>query len=248
MFKNITIENDQIDATLAFAIKKLHAKRVAMITDTTDGALTGYRDENKRFLSTAGKGLGASLVADVSTQAGAGDYAPQISALSSANPDLVLVQLVTADAARFMEQARGRGLTAPFAATWGALNDPALYTLSHGAANGMIASAATPPPSAAAKDPPLARFLKAYRARFHKVSDPLALYTYDSVYLAAAAMHRAGTTTDRGKIRAALVSMKTFCGVLCYKNVGHGIYKTSAVYFTHLTAKGHVLDGKGVLK
>jgi branched-chain amino acid transport system substrate-binding protein len=248
MFKALTIETDQIDATLEFAIKKLHAKRIAQITDTTDAALTGYRDENDNFLKAAGKALGASKVADVSTSAGAGNYAPQITALSSAQPDVVLINLVTADAARFMEQARGRGLKAPFAVTWGNLNDPALFSLSHGAADGMIASAPVQPASAATQSPKLQKFLEAYKAKFKKDADPLAIYTYDAVYLTASAMSKADSVTDRDRIKEALAQTKKFCNVLCYTNAGDGVLKTDAIYFTHLTEKGHVLDGETTLK
>jgi ABC-type branched-subunit amino acid transport system substrate-binding protein len=62
--------------------------------------------------------------------------------------------------------------------------------------------------------------------------------TYDSVLLAVAAVRKAGSSTDREKIKEALDEMADFCGAMCYKNNGSGSYLTTKLYLTKLSADG----------
>lgn len=239
MYKDTTVRQpDQIADTLRWAMAKTHARRVAQMADESVGPYVLYRDVGTTYL----KDNGTPQVASQTVKGSVGDYGPQITALAAARPDLIVVTLQPPDAARFIEQARGRGLKATFVATCGCLNNPTLFTASHGAAAGLLSSAANPPVPQADLAPAFARFAAAYKAKFGKITDTEAVYTFDAVKLTAAAIAKAGTSTDRGKLKQALDGMSRFCGALCYTNVGGGVYKTTKLYYTHLTEKGFVVE------
>jgi branched-chain amino acid transport system substrate-binding protein len=238
MFKNTTTRQpDQVEATLKWAIAKTAAKRVAQIADEAIGPYVLYRNVGSKYLKAHGLEVSSQAV-----KGSPGDYGPQITALAASKPDLVVVTLLPPDAAKFIEQARGRGLKMPFVATCGCLNNPTLYKASHGAAEGFLSSSANPPPGQADLSPEFAKFVAAAQKKFGQLTDTELEYTYDSVKLVAAAIEKAGTATDRDKIKAALAAMPEFCAALCYKNVGKGTFATQKLYFTRLTDKGFVVD------
>ena len=242
MFKNTTVRlPDQIEATLAYAIKKTGATSVAQITDTSVGPYVQYQQAGSTYL----KKKGVAEVALQSVNGSLSSYGPQITALVASDPSMVVVTLQPADAANFIQQARDRGLKSQFVATCGCLNDPTVYQKSNGAAGGLISSSPSPPTADAAKlAPDFDKFVKAYTAKYGALNDPEAVYTYDSVLLAVAAIKKAGSSTDRDKLQKALAGMTKFCGGLCYENRGGGTLATSEIYFTSLTADGFVIDGQ----
>jgi branched-chain amino acid transport system substrate-binding protein len=239
MYKDTTVRQpDQIADTLKWAIAKTGARRVAQMADEAVGPYVLYRDVGTKYL----KDNGIPEVGSQTVKGSAGDYGPQITALAAVRPDLVVVTLQPPDAARFIQQARGRGLKATFVATCGCLNNATLFKASHGAATGFLSSAANPPVPQADLAPAFAEFAQAFAAKFGKITDTEAVYTYDAVKLVAAAIAKAGTSTDRAKIKQALDAMPRFCGALCYTNAGGGVYKTTKLYFTRLTEKGFVVE------
>lgn len=240
MFKNTTVRlPDQVEATLEYAIAKVGATSVAQITDTSVGPYVLYQDAGSAYLADEG-------ITETSRQSVNGSlssYGPQITALVSDDPDIVVVTLQPNDAAHFMSEARDRGLDAQFVATCGCLNDPSIHENSHGAAEGFLSSSPNPPPAEAGDlAPGFDAFVKAYTQKFGEFTSPEAVYTYDSALMVFEAIRQAGTATDREKLRAALDDMPDFCGGLCYVNTGGGTFATTELYFTSLTAKGFVID------
>jgi branched-chain amino acid transport system substrate-binding protein len=235
MFKNTTVRQpDQISNTLRWAIDQSHANKVAQITDVSVGPYVLYRNVGTKYL----KSRGVAEVAQ-STNGSQGSYGPQITALRAAKPDLVVVTLQPPDAAHFIEQARGQGLTSTFVATCGCLNDPTLFANSHGAADGFLSSSPwAPPEHAATLMPTFATFVTAYEKKYGKITNPEAVYTYDSVMLAVEAIKNAGSGTDREKIKKALSAMPKFCAAMCYSSDRHGSFVTTTLYFTKLTSGG----------
>lgn len=240
MFKNTTVRlPDQVNDTLEYAIQKVGATTVSQITDTSVGPYVLYQDAGSDYLADQG-------VAEAGSQAvngSLGSYGPQITALASADPDLVVVTLQPNDAAHFIEEARDRGLEAQFVATCGCLNDPSVYENSHGAAEGFLSSSPNPPPAEAAEiSPKFDEFVQAYAEKFGEFTSPEAVYTYDSALMVFEAIRQAGSSTDREKIKVALEDMTDFCGGLCYVNNGGGTFATTELYFTRLTEAGFVID------
>jgi branched-chain amino acid transport system substrate-binding protein len=238
MFKNTTVRQpDQVEATMKFAIEKTKAKRVAHMTDEAIGPWVLYRNVGSKYL----KRVGIPEVGSQSVKGSVADYGPQITALAAAKPDLVVIALLPTDAAHFIEQARGRGLKSTFVATCGCMNDPTLYKASHGAADGFLSSSANPPPAQADLSANFASFVAAFEKKFGKpMASPELQYTYDSVKLAAEAIKKAGTSTDREKLKQTLEDLPKYCGALCYVNAGKGVYGTTKLYFTRLTKTGFV--------
>jgi len=235
MFKNTTVRQpDQIENTLAFALGRAPTSSVGQITDTSVGPYVLYKNVGSKYLSAK-----KIHEVDESANGSLGSYAPQITALKTANPGLVVVTLQPADAAHFIEQARGQGLKSTFVATCGCLSDPTVYAKSHGAAAGLITSAPwAPPEKATTLMPSFARFVAAYGKKYGAVTDPEGVYTYDSVMLAKTVIEKAGSSTDRSKLKAALQTLPRFCAAMCYRNDGHGSFVTTSLYFSALTKDG----------
>lgn len=179
--------------------------------------------------------LGLEVVDDIAVDTGQGDYGPQITQLLASQPDAVLVNLVTEDAALFMRQASERGLeTLWIGPNNGLLNDR-LYELSAGGAEGLIVPSHLDFSSQATTD-----FVARFEAHFgHPMQDILSTFGYDVVYLLKAAIEAAEDPNSRESVRDALRELGRFCGISsCFEYDDAGNFLTSSLFQLQLTPDG----------
>jgi branched-chain amino acid transport system substrate-binding protein len=223
---------EQTKSSIDLVVKKLGVKRFALIHD--QGNL--YQSTYDKVMASYMKQKGYTLTTDEAVATEAPDYSPQITKIIQSKPDIVIPNLTTEDAARFIQQAKARGLKAVFFSPDTNLTSARIYSLSHGAAEGLITANNQSPAIAGYK-----QFVKTFEKRFGKLEDPsYSGYGFDALVILSKAMNKAGTSTDREKIKAALESMKNVCASICYTYNGAGAFLTKNLYFVKLTKNGWV--------
>ena len=221
----------QAKAALATLKRYYGIHSLVLVYDQTNA----YVSEFAPVIANLAKSLGYS-VSTLAVTAGQTDYGPQITQILQAKPGVVVPNMVTEDAARFMSQAREEGYKGMFADLISELTNTRIYSLSNGAAKGLFA--ATPQSVGV---PSFAAFIKLYTKTWSAPTDPTyAGFGYDAMMLVAKAMETAGTVTNRPAILKALRSLPSLSGSIVYTNEGGGAYLTSKVYYVTLTANGYV--------
>ena len=223
--------NTQIAAALKTLKTDMHVKSIALLYDSTNA----YVSEFDGVIEGLVKKAGITLTDNLSVTTGQTSYGPQITSLLQSKPNVIIPNMVTADAARFMQQARQEGVKSMFGDLISELTNSDLYSLSHGAAKGLFE--ATPQ---SVSVPSFAAFIKAYTAKYGAPDDPTySGFGYDAMILAAKAMETAKSVTSRTAITKALQKLAGFSGSIAYKNTGGGAYLTNTVYYVTLTASGY---------
>jgi branched-chain amino acid transport system substrate-binding protein len=229
----IPFEAYQVAAVTAI-VKALGAKTIGTVYNQQNPAQTLVAQLDSAQL----KKIGVKEVAKIGVNEAQSDYGPQIAKLVSEKPDAILINLTTEDGARFMFQARSRGVKQQFIGlAGGGLADNRIYELSKGNANGMISTDDVSPSA-----PKTIAYTKAYAAMFHKTfTDKLSTYGYDAMWLLANAMQRA-PKIDRESIRKALEALPA-CPQ-CVHNYLHAKgghdFVEQRTYFIQLTPKGFI--------
>lgn len=222
----------QTGITIKRVALRLHLKRFGMIHDQQNLYQSNFDKVAEDYI----KKFGYQLVSSSGVNSETTDYGPQITKLIQSNAQVVIPNLTTEDAARFIQQARARGLKAVFLSPDTNLTNQRIYKLSGGAADGLITANNQSPAI-----PSYAAFLKAFTKKYGPVDDPsYSGYGYDAMKILAAAMTKAGTLTDREKIQKALAGTKEICASICFKNDGKGSFLTPNLYFVKLTKNGWV--------
>jgi branched-chain amino acid transport system substrate-binding protein len=223
--------NVQAKDALKTLIKYDHIKSMTLVYDQTNA----YVSEFTPVISNLAKSLGLTTQV-LAVTSGQTDYGPQITKILSFNPSIIVPNMVTEDAARFMLQAREEKVTSLFVDLISELTNTRIYKLSNGKAAGLFA--ATPQSVGV---PSFKAFVSLYTKYYGAPQDPTyAGFGYDSMMLIAKAMTVAHTITDRSAILKTLRSLKSMCGSICYSNEGGGAYLTNTVYYVTLTASGYV--------
>lgn len=233
-----TMTTDPI-AQATYTFKTLKAakvwKRFVMVYDQDNGYVAFQRPNIRDSAKAAGVDL-----QEVGVAAGTSDFGPQITGARNAKADAVFPFFTIEDAARFMKQARQRGLTTPWFDPVSQLTSKRLPDLSGGAATGLLAST----PQSPDDTPSFKAFLSAYaKLNGKELDDPT--YTgfgYDALRLIAMAMKDAGTTTDRAAIKAQINKYKNPCFSICFTGQQEiGAFLAGKFYLVTLTAtKGFV--------
>jgi branched-chain amino acid transport system substrate-binding protein len=194
-----------------YAFNKMGAKTAAVTrevgSDYSVGLAQFFTDEFTR--------LGGTIVATADYQTGDQDFSAQITNVAKAKPDIIFTPGNFTECAMFIKQARKLGVTAPFLGG-DTYETPEFLTVGGTEVNGAIFStffdAAAPLTS---KTKP---FIDKYRAA-NGGKDPAAVtvLAYDAYNVLLDAITRAGST-DRAKIRQALLETKDFEGVAGFVN------------------------------
>jgi branched-chain amino acid transport system substrate-binding protein len=215
-------------------VKKFNAKTAAIIYQTDNVTTVSGRDLTKQKLAS----LNVKVVADEGITGGTTNFSVQVTKFSSAHPDILILALITNEAALFSKQARASGLQQPLVSPTQGLSGPQLFSLSEGAANGLVAGL---PYSEGETRPVVQKFLTGFQKMFNRTPNPISAYGYDAVNLICDAAKRAKTTTDRVKLRNSLGATKGYEGVAgfyTYENKGDNTRPTLAL--VQLTRDGFV--------
>jgi len=191
-------------AVMAKFARSIDVEKAAILFDASNPYGSGLKDTFKAdFLRHGG-----SIVAEESYRAGDTDFTAQLNAIKVKNPESIFLPSYYTEAALIIKQARQLGIDVPFLGTDGwdsneflkvggqALNN--CYFACHFSSEHMTDKAKV--------------FNDAYSAKFQSPPPPLAALTYDSVWLVADALKRAGSA-EPAALRDAIAGTKEFPGV-----------------------------------
>jgi branched-chain amino acid transport system substrate-binding protein len=184
--------------------RKLGFKKAAIITDVSKDYSLGLAKSFKQEF-TANGGV---ISGEQSYSGGDKDFSAQLTAIKADNPQVIFLPAYYTEAPLIIRQARQLGITVPFVGGDG-WDSPELVGVGGSAVEGCYFSNHF---SDQSKDPRVVAFVDAYRKKYNGEPDAMVALGYDSVYLLADAMKRAGTT-DPAKVNAAIAATKDFPGV-----------------------------------
>jgi branched-chain amino acid transport system substrate-binding protein len=146
--------------------------------------------------------LGASVVADVSSEPGQVSFTADVLRAKIARPDAIFIYLHEEENARFLKDARGQGIKVPLVGDT-TLMDAQTIKLAGAAANGVQGFANLTPDAPMA---PVKEFARKFEARYHVVPDHNAIQGYMAVWMVKAATEKMGKP-DAAKLAQTLHGM-----------------------------------------
>ena len=187
-----------------FANKTLKAKKVAVLTD----AKSDYSKGLAKFFKEQFAKNGGTLASELDYNGGDKDFKAQLTTIKGAAPDAVFVPGYYNDVALIAIQARELGMDIPLFGGdgWESEN---LLQVGKGAVEGHYFSTHCSPEDTS---PKMTSFVANYKKKYNKTPDAMAALGYDSAYVLAEAIKRAGTT-EGPKLREAIAGTKDFEGV-----------------------------------
>jgi len=205
VFRNAVPESKAVGAAIRESHKKLGYKTVGIIYSVNNDQLVSvYKTALKEF-----KELGVTVVSTDSFADKDTDFSAQVANIQKANPDIILVAAHLQEGSIIMKKLRQVGMNQQVIGSNG-FNSPVYIQTAGDAANGSIVGTPWFPD----RDSQITRdFRTAYKAKYNKEPDQFAAQAYDGIYLMEAALQKAGSTTDREKLREALQSIKDIVGV-----------------------------------
>lgn len=179
-------------------------KKVAILTDVKQDYSVGLSD----FFKTHYVKNGGVIVAEQSYSSGDKDFKAQLTAIKSAQSDVVLASGYYTESGLIVRQARELGLIVPFLGGDG-WDSPSLVEVAGGAVEGCAFSNhfSSEDPSEIIKG-----FVMRYRDRFKAEPDAMSALGYDAMSILVDAISRAGSTEGE-KIKEALSKTIGFEGV-----------------------------------
>ncbi|HEU4432875.1 MAG TPA: ABC transporter substrate-binding protein [Pyrinomonadaceae bacterium] len=204
IFRVCFIDPFQGDVMAKFASKNLKATKAAILYDFNSDYSRGLRE----FFTRSFKALGGQIVEEKSYTQGDRDFSGQLTAIRSANPDVIYVPGYYGEVGVIANQTKQLGIKAPLLGGDG-WDSPQLWQLGGAALNGDYIS------NHYSVDDPLPavqKFVADYKQRFQMLPDALAALGYDSMKVLADAIKRAGGT-DSAKLRDAIAQTSNFPGI-----------------------------------
>ncbi len=204
IFRVCFIDPFQGEVMARFAANNLKAKRAAILYDFNSDYSRGLYQFFKRSFTS----LGGQIVSEQSYTQGDRDFSGQLTAVRSANPDVIYVPGYYGEVGVIANQTKQLGIKAPLLGGDG-WDAPQLWELGGASLNGNYISNhySVDDPS-----PAIQKFVADYKGRFNILPDALAALGYDSMKVLADAIKRAGTT-ENVKLRDAIAQTKNFPGV-----------------------------------
>lgn len=205
IFRTCFADSFQGHSMAMFATKNLKVKKVAMLVDNSTDYSKGLA---KYFKSTFTKNKG-KIIKEENFTAQENDFRAVLASIRSSKPDAIYLPAYTKEAGKIIKQAREMNIKVPILGGDG-FGDPEIVKLA-GKGN-MKDVYFTNHYSPDSTEPEVAKFKKAYKAKFGKEPNAFAALAYDAAKLMFDAMKRAGST-DPDKIKAALENTKDYKGV-----------------------------------
>jgi len=185
-----------------FAINDLAAKKAAIYFDNTSDYSKGLAKEFQAKFEA----LGGTIVAQEGFGKDDEDFRPTLTNFNKAGVDVIYVPGYYAKVAKIVSQGRELGITAPFLGADG-WDSPDLVAIA-GAEN-LNKTFFTNHYSSSDPGEKVQNFVKAYQEKYGTIPDSFAALGYDTAYLLADAIERAGST-DSAAIVKALAETKDF--------------------------------------
>ncbi len=200
VFRTCFIDPYQGKVAANFVTDELKVKKVAILTDTS----SGYSEEVANSFKETAKTKGINVVAEEAYVAKDTDFKETLTHIKATNPEVVFVPGYYVETGVIIKQARELGITVPIIGGDGwdspqivelagkdALNNT--FFINHYFNNDPTEN--------------VQKFAFAYKEKYNAEPDPFAALGYDSVYLLADAIKRAGGA-DSKKIKDALATTK----------------------------------------
>jgi branched-chain amino acid transport system substrate-binding protein len=204
IFRVCFIDPFQGEVMAKFSANNLKAKRAAILYDFNSDYSRGLYQFFKRSFTQ----LGGQIVSEQSYTQGDRDFSGQLTAIRSANVDVIYVPGYYGEVGVIANQTKQLGIKAPLLGGDG-WDAPQLWQLGGAALNGDYISNhySVDDPS-----PAIRKFVADYKGRYNILPDALAALGYDSMKVLADAIQRAGGT-ESAKLRDAIAQTKGFAGV-----------------------------------
>jgi branched-chain amino acid transport system substrate-binding protein len=200
VFRTCFTDDFQGTVNGAFAVKR-GWKKLAILTDVNNDYSKGLAKYFRTEYEKSG-----SIIADESYREGDKDFKAQLTKIKATSPDAVFVPGYYTDVGLILRQARELGLTMPF---FGGDGWDSPETLKLGAvADGCLYTDHYSPED---PSPQVQNFIEAYKKKYNKVPDAMAILGYDAMRVLADAIKRAGKV-DSAAIRDELEKTKDFPG------------------------------------
>jgi branched-chain amino acid transport system substrate-binding protein len=228
-----TDPSTQISSTFNYLHETYGYSKFDMVYDQTNGYVS-FQRPNIEAAARAGN-YQLNEIGVTGTQS---DFGPQVTRLIQDAPDATFPFMTIEDGARFMQQARAKGYSAPFFDPVSSLTSGRLVSLSGGAAEGLVAST----PQSAGDLPSFRAFLDSYqKVTGSPLDDPTyAGFGYDALNAIAAGMTAANSTIDRTAIQTAINKLANPCFSICYSSLQGGAFLGAKFYFVKLGPQGFV--------
>lgn len=195
-----------------YAVKKMAAKKVAIIDDRTAYG-QGLADEFEK----AAKAAGAEVVKREFTTNQETDFNAILTSIKGAKPDLIFYGGMDAQAAPLKKQARKLGVSAKIMGGDGS-QTPEFIKLAGTDAEGMVSSS---PGQSKESMPGGAEFLTKFKAKFGVDVNLYAPYNYDATKVMIEAMKKAGSTEPAKYLpELAKIEYKGVTGVISFDEKG----------------------------
>jgi len=205
VFRTALPEADVIPVAFARAQAR-GAKTIALLYANDDAVSKSGFD----VMKASAEKLGFKTVAIESFGSKDADFSAQLTKIRMLDPDAIGISALVEPASGVLLAARNLGFPPSTLFIGGnGTNSPKLGQIAGEAANGMIVGS---PWFIAKPDPVNTEFVTAFRAKYNKDPDQFAAQAYDTMFIVAAAIDRAGAT-DPEKIREALLATN-FSGVM----------------------------------
>lgn len=205
VFRNALPESLAIPAAVKKAKEKYNLKKVAlMYSNNNDFTVSGYKTFEKAVKDNGLEIVTTETFADKDV-----DFSAQLTKIASLKPDAVMVSSLYQEGALILKKAREIGIKVPFVGGNG-FNSPQLIKIAGSAAEGAIVASPWFPNK---EDAAVKKFVSDYKAKYNEIPDQFAAQAYDALKIMATALEKAGSTTDRKKLRDSLAAIKDFQGV-----------------------------------
>jgi branched-chain amino acid transport system substrate-binding protein len=189
-----SLSDSQITPQVLKAVRsKLKIHQAALLYTDTDPNRSGSHGFKKAL-----QDMGVQIAAEQAFASDQTDFSPQLSEIVASRPDALFITAPLHLAAPILVQARALGLTnLPIIGSTAFSSDSVLHAAG-GAAEGLIVGSAWSAANPSARNQ---QFIQAYRARFGVDPDQFAAQAYSGVYILAAALKDAGSTSDPRAVR-----------------------------------------------
>lgn len=193
IFRACYNDSFQGDVIAKFAAKNLKLKKAAIIFDNSNDYSKGLcKNFKKKF-----KLIGGKIVAEESYGTSDKDFTAQLTKIKSKDADVLFIPDYYTTVSLIAKQVRSLGIKIPM------LGSDGWDEIINNAGDEIVNSYYCNHYSVKSDDADVIKFIKAYRAEFENVPNALAALAYDSMYIFADAIEKAGSTEPE-KIKDAM--------------------------------------------
>jgi branched-chain amino acid transport system substrate-binding protein len=189
VFRDSLTEAAVVPHALKAVIKRYNVKTAAIIFGNDDAFTKTDYDVAKAALDAAH----IKIVATQTFSKGDVDFSAQLTSIKTANADLLFVGALAVEAGHIVDDAHTLGIKSHIVGGNG-LNSPQVYSLSGGAADGVVVGAAW---SAGAPTPGNQDFVYSYRVRYSKDPDQFAAQAFAGAQIMEQALENAKSASSK---------------------------------------------------